>query len=83
MKMTGQRFASITEVSELIRQKNVSPVELVRDALKSIEELNPKLDAFITVLDDQSLEAARNAEADIKNGQWRGPLHGIPIGVVD
>ena len=81
--MTDQRFASITEVSELIRQKNVSPVELVRDALKSIEELNPKLDAFITVLDDQSLEAARNAEADIKNGQWRGPLHGIPIGVKD
>jgi hypothetical protein len=81
--MTDQRYASITEVSELIRQKKVSPVEIVRDALKSIEELNPKLNAFITILADQSLEAAQNAEAEIKNGQWKGPLHGIPIGVKD
>lgn len=81
--MTDQRYASITEVSELIRQRKVSPVELVRDALKRIEELNPKLNAFITVLADQSLEAAQNAEADIKNGLWKGPLHGIPIGVKD
>jgi aspartyl-tRNA(Asn)/glutamyl-tRNA(Gln) amidotransferase subunit A len=51
--------------------------------LKSIEELNPKLNAFITILADQSLEAAQHAEADIKNGQWKGPLHGIPIGVKD
>ena len=81
--MTDQRYASITEVSELIRQKKISPVELVRDALKRIEELNPKLNAFITILADQSLEAAQHAEADIKNGQWKGPLHGIPIGVKD
>jgi aspartyl-tRNA(Asn)/glutamyl-tRNA(Gln) amidotransferase subunit A len=83
MMMSDQRYASITEVRELIRQKKVSPVELVRDALKRIEELNPKLNAYITVLDDQSLEAAQNAEVDIKNGQWKGPLHGIPIGVND
>ena len=81
--MTGQRYASITEVSELIRQMKVSPVELVREGLKSIEELNPKLNAFITVLANQSLEEAQKAEADIKNGQWKGPLHGIPIGVKD
>ena len=81
--MKDRRYASITEVSELIRQQKVSPVELVRDALKSIEELNPRLNAFITILADQSLEAAQNAEADIKNGLWKGPLHGIPIGVKD
>ena len=81
--MSDQRFVSITEVSELIRQKQMSPVELVRDALKRIEELNPKINAFITILADQSLEAAQNAEVDIKNGQWKGPLHGIPMGVID
>ena len=62
----------------------MSPVELVMDALKRIEELNPKFNAFITILADQSLEAAqKNSEVDIKNGQWKGPLHGIPIGVKD
>jgi len=81
--MTDQRYASITEMSKQIREKKVSPVELVRECLKSIEELNPKLNAFITVLANQSLEEAQKAEADIRNGQWKGPLHGIPIGVKD
>jgi len=81
--MTDQRYASITEVSKQIQQKKVSPVELVRECLKSIEELNPKFNAFITVLANQSLEEAQKAEAEIRNGRWKGPLHGIPIGVKD
>lgn len=77
------RYASIAELSELIRQKQVSPVELVQACLDRIERLNPKLNAFITVLSAQALEDAKQAESEIANGNWRGPLHGIPIGVKD
>jgi aspartyl-tRNA(Asn)/glutamyl-tRNA(Gln) amidotransferase subunit A len=61
----------------------VSPVEVVIACLKRIEQLNPKLNAFITVLADQALEQARVAEAEIKAAKWRGPLHGIPVGIKD
>jgi len=81
--MTTYRYLSITEVSELIRQKKVSPVELVTGCLERIEQLNPKLNAFITVIAEQALEEAKIAEREIKDGKWRGPLHGIPVGVKD
>ena len=81
--MTSYRYSSITEVSELIRQKKVSPVELVTECLDRIEQLQPQLNAFITVTADQALEAARIAGGDIQNGNWKGPLHGIPVGVKD
>jgi aspartyl-tRNA(Asn)/glutamyl-tRNA(Gln) amidotransferase subunit A len=58
-------------------------VEVVETCLKRIEELNPRLNAFITVLADRALEQARVAEAEIKAGKWRGPLHGIPVGIKD
>lgn len=74
---------SIAEVSELIRQKKISPVELVMECLKRIEQLNPTLNAFITVTADQVLKEARRAEQEIESGKWKGPLHGIPIGIKD
>ena len=61
----------------------MSPVEVVSACLKRIEQLNPKLNAFITVLADQALEQARVAEVEIKAAKWRGPLHGIPVGIKD
>jgi len=76
-------YARITDVAKSIRKQNVSPVELVEACLKRIEDLNPKLNAFITVLNDQAREQARTAEAEIKAGKWRGPLHGIPVAVKD
>jgi aspartyl-tRNA(Asn)/glutamyl-tRNA(Gln) amidotransferase subunit A len=74
---------SIAEVSELIRQREVSPVELVRECLACIERLNPILNAFITVMAESALTAAERAEKEIRSGNWRGPLHGIPIGLKD
>ena len=74
---------SIAEISELILCGDVSPVELTRECLDRIEELNPTLNAFITVTADSALAEARNAEAEIRSGNWRGPLHGIPIGLKD
>jgi len=73
----------IHETSERVRTREISPVEIVNACLERIEELNPTLNAFITVLKEESLETARVAEAEIRSGNWRGPLHGIPVGVKD
>src|ERR1700732_4214612 len=78
-----QEFKSITTIQKHVRMQKVSPVEVVNSCLKRIEQLNPKLNAFITVLADQALEQARVAEAEIKAAKWRGPLHGIPLGIKD
>src|SRR5215216_6670540 len=76
-------YDPLEEVARLIRTQKLSPVEVVEACLKRIEELNPKLNAFITVLADQARKQAQAAERDIKAGKWRGPLHGIPIGIKD
>jgi aspartyl-tRNA(Asn)/glutamyl-tRNA(Gln) amidotransferase subunit A len=76
-------YASLLDVSKSIRKQKISPVDVVETCLKRIEDLNPKLNAFITVLADLAREQARVAEAEITAGKWRGPLHGIPIGIKD
>ena len=73
----------IATLLEGIRKQEVSPVEVVNACLMRIERINPKLNAFITVLADQVREDARVAESEIKAGKWRGPLHGIPVGIKD
>ena len=73
----------IATLLEGIRKQEVSPVEVVNACLMRIEQINPKLNAFITVLADQAREDARVAESEIKAGKWRGPLHGIPVGIKD
>jgi aspartyl-tRNA(Asn)/glutamyl-tRNA(Gln) amidotransferase subunit A len=67
----------------LLRQGSVSPVELTADCLARVEKLNPKLNAFITVTAESALAQARQAEGEIRRGDWRGPLHGIPIALKD
>jgi len=74
---------TIAELAPLVRTKQISPVEIVRACLKRIEELNTKLNAFITVMAESALSEARAAEAEIQRGTWRGPLHGIPIALKD
>ncbi len=74
---------TISEASGLLRRKKISPVELTTACLARIEELNPTINSFITVMHDSALAEARAAEAEINAGNWRGPLHGIPIGLKD
>ncbi len=74
---------SISEAAELLRQKKISPVDLTTACLDRIERLNPVLNAFITVTDESAMAQARVAEDEIQRGEWRGPLHGIPIGLKD
>ena len=76
-------YDSIGELSRRIHEQTVSPVEVVEACLKRIETLNPTLNAFITVMADDAREQAKAAEAEIKAGQWRGPLHGLPVAVKD
>lgn len=75
--------SSITEVSELLRRKQISPVELTTSCLVRIERFNPTINAFITMMHESALDQAREAEEEIVAGNWRGPLHGIPIGLKD
>lgn len=74
---------SILEVSQQIRAGQVSPLELTQQCLARIEKLNPSLNAFITVTAESALAEARQAEDEIQRGQWRGPLHGIPVALKD
>jgi aspartyl-tRNA(Asn)/glutamyl-tRNA(Gln) amidotransferase subunit A len=76
-------YSTIGEVSELIRTKKVSPVEIMEATLERIEELNPTLNAFITILAKEARAEAKVAEREINNDNWRGPLHGIPVGIKD
>jgi len=76
-------FLSIARASDLLRRKQLSPVELTTLCLSRIQQLNPTINAFITVLEESALAQAREAEAEILAGVWRGPLHGIPIGLKD
>jgi aspartyl-tRNA(Asn)/glutamyl-tRNA(Gln) amidotransferase subunit A len=74
---------TITEAARRLASKELSPVELTQAALQRISALDPQLHAFITVLEDQARGAAKAAEREIMAGQWRGPLHGIPIALKD
>jgi Asp-tRNA(Asn)/Glu-tRNA(Gln) amidotransferase A subunit family amidase len=74
---------TIAEASELICHRKISPVELVRECLDAIDQLNPSLNAFITVMGESAVAEAKQAEEEIRAGKWRGPLHGIPIGLKD
>ncbi|MEO6970410.1 MAG: amidase, partial [Chthoniobacterales bacterium] len=73
----------LAEASRQVRACSVSPVELTRACLRRIERFNPRLDAFITVTPERALAEARAAEHEIAQGNWRGPLHGIPIALKD
>jgi aspartyl-tRNA(Asn)/glutamyl-tRNA(Gln) amidotransferase subunit A len=74
---------TLAEAMEMLRRKAVSPVELVQAFVARIEQLNPALNAFITVTAEQALQQAREAEAEIQRGHWRGPLHGMPLALKD
>lgn len=61
----------------------VSPVEIAEAILTRVQRLNPRLNAYYTVFGDELVAAARNAESEIVRGAYRGPLHGIPVGIKD
>jgi aspartyl-tRNA(Asn)/glutamyl-tRNA(Gln) amidotransferase subunit A len=77
------KTATIFEVSEQLYTGKISAVELVEQCLQQIDEHNPELNAFITILREEALEQAGIAEKEIRKGIYRGPLHGIPVALKD
>jgi aspartyl-tRNA(Asn)/glutamyl-tRNA(Gln) amidotransferase subunit A len=76
-------WISAADAARLLRRKEVSPVELTQLCLRRIDRLNSRLNAFVTVTADTALQQAKAMEAEGHAGQWRGPLHGVPIGLKD
>jgi len=74
---------SLAEASARLRAGSVSSTQLVEASLARIQTYNPKINAFITVLRDQALKQAKDADVDLRAGRSRGPLHGIPIALKD
>ena len=76
-------FLPVSELSELIKNRTVSPVEVVEAYLERIDRLNSKLYAYLSVCREEALEAARESEQALIGGEHRGPLHGVPFAVKD
>jgi aspartyl-tRNA(Asn)/glutamyl-tRNA(Gln) amidotransferase subunit A len=83
MSKTDLHYLSISDAAALIRAGELSPVELSQAYLDRIESLNGHLNAYITVMAESALSQASEAEQEIKNGHYRGPMHGIPVGIKD
>src|SRR4051812_5738047 len=76
-------FLPVTELSELVRRKRVTSVQLTEMYLARLRKYDPVLRCVITLTDDRALRQARAADAEIARGKYRGPLHGIPWGAKD
>src|SRR6185437_9312938 len=73
----------LTRASQAVQTKEVSPVDLTEACLARIEKLDSRLKAYITVTAESAMEEAHRAEKEIARGEWKGPLHGIPLAVKD
>ena len=76
-------FATVPQLAELIRTKEVSSVELTKMYLGRLKRYGPKLFCIVTLTEDLAMKQAQDADNDLKRGKYRGPLHGIPWGAKD
>ncbi|MDH3229303.1 MAG: amidase family protein [Alphaproteobacteria bacterium] len=76
-------YAPATELAARIRQKDISPVDVVANSLARIAEVNPQLNCFCFVFPDEAMEMARAAEDAVMRGDALGPLHGVPFAIKD
>jgi len=74
---------SLTDLSWLIAAKKISSVEAAGEALARLDQLEPQLNAFITVPREQAIARAKTADEEIASGDYRGPLHGVPVTIKD
>jgi len=76
-------YASATSLAHKIAKREISPVEVVKNSLARIDDINPKLNCFCFVYPEEALQKARAAEAAVTAGKPLGPLHGVPIAIKD
>jgi amidase len=74
---------TVNDIAALIKMRKVSPVEITKAMLERIETLDRRLHSYLTVASDLALQQAQRAEQEISEGNYRGPLHGVPIAVKD
>ena len=75
-------FMTISELSENIREKKLSPIEIVQELLKTIKKLNPANKSFLYIAEEESIKKAHSIEKEISSGNYKGPLHGIPLSLI-
>ncbi len=80
---TDVAFAPVWKQAEWLRTKKITSAKLTEIYLSRIEKYGPKLECFVTVMADSARKEAQNADKEIQNGKYRGPLHGIPYGLKD
>ncbi len=83
MDRTELPFLSASELSRLIASGDVSPVEATEAYIERIDSLDFKFNAYLTVTREMAMDAARQAEREIASGNYRGPMHGVPVAVKD
>ena len=83
MTDTPLHYKTITEIAALIEARELSPTEATRSTLERVDALDGRLKSYATVMADHAMAAARRAESEIAAGEYRGPLHGVPIAVKD
>jgi len=83
--MNRQSLPSLSalRLGQMIRDREVSPVEVIKTCLERIHSLDKRINSFMQVLDDNAISEAHKAQAEIMAGHWRGPLHGVPFAVKD
>src|SRR5437762_2773953 len=80
---TPLHWRSIAELAPLIERRELSPVEVTQALVTRVRRLDDRINSYITVTAERALEQARQAEAEIMAGNYRGPLHGIPLALKD
>ncbi|MCI0830465.1 MAG: amidase [Chloroflexi bacterium] len=83
MNKSDLPFLSAGDLSRLIQSKEVSPVEATEAYLDRIDSLDHRFNSYLTVMREQAMADARQAEQDIASGQHKGPMHGVPVAVKD
>src|SRR6266851_5307268 len=81
--MTDLWELDITELGPLLRERKLSPIDLTDAYIDRIESVDPRLNTYIREMPEEARAAAQDAEAEIVNGDYRGPLHGVPLGIKD
>ncbi len=81
--MTELHFLTIAQASAQIKARRLSPLDLTQAFMDRIKHLDGQINSHLLLLEEQALADAKQAESDIASGHWKGPLHGIPIGLKD
>ncbi|MEE9612844.1 MAG: amidase, partial [Desulfatiglandales bacterium] len=81
--MPSLHYKSAQELTDLIRSKEISPLELMEETIKRIEAVNPVLNAFVSLRAEEAVDEARGVTERLVSGKDLGPLAGIPLGVKD